>query len=192
MPGQITGIEVKVSDPTHSEAARDALRAALADWPQPLVIKDWRELNASLFSALQLEKVAMFIILTLIILVASFSIVCLLIMIVIEKGREISVMKSMGASNGSVMQIFVLQGLVIGVFGTALGLGAGLLLCDRIKAWRLQLPSDVYYLSQIPVETRPWEVAFICLSAVGISLLATVYPSIQAARLNPVDGLRFD
>lgn len=192
MPGRITGIEVKVEDPNKSEAVRDHLQASLSDWKQPLVVKDWRELNASLFSALLLEKIAMFIILTFIILVASFSIVCLLIMLVIEKGREIAVLKSMGATDGSIMRIFVLQGLVIGVFGTALGASGGLLLCKQIKDWQLQLPADVYYLSQIPVEVRPFEVAFICLSAVGISLLATVYPSVQAARLNPVDGLRFD
>ncbi len=192
MPGRITGIEVKVEDPNKSEAVRDHLQASLSDWKQPLVVKDWRELNASLFSALLLEKIAMFIILTFIILVASFSIVCLLIMLVIEKGREIAVLKSMGATNGSIMRIFVLQGFVIGICGTLMGLSGGLYLCNLIKEWQLQLPADVYYLSQIPVEVRPFEVAFICLSAVGISLLATVYPSVQAARLNPVDGLRFD
>ena len=189
---EISGIEVKVSDADLSPEIRDKMLAVLAGSDQTLEVRDWRELNASLFSALLLEKIAMFIILTFIILVASFSIVCLLIMIVIEKGREIAVMKSMGATDGSIQRIFVLQGSVIGVLGTTIGLGLGLGLCRLIANWGIALPTDVYYLSHIPVEVRPAEVAIICVAAILISLLATIYPAIQAARLSPVEGLRYD
>ena len=133
----------------------------------------------------------MFIILTFIILVASFNIICLLIMIVIEKAKEIAIIKSMGASNGSIMGIFVIQGSVIGVLGTLLGASFGLLLCWAIAGWGIELPADVYYLHQVPVEVRPIEVALVCLSAVVISLLATLPPAILAARLDPVEGLRY-
>jgi len=156
------------------------------------VVKDWRELNGNLFSALMLEKIAMFVILTFIILVASFNIVCLLIMIVIEKGREIAIIKSMGASNLSVMGIFLLQGGVIGLLGTLLGGLAGLGLCWVIGGWGIELPADVYYLSHVPVEVRAIEVLLISGSAVVISLLATIPPAILAARLDPVVGLRYE
>lgn len=190
-----TGIEVKVEDPDKSLEIKDEVERTLqgsVEEADKLVVQDWRQMNANLFSALLLEKIAMFIILTFIILVASFSIVCLLIMIVIEKGREIAIMKSMGATNRSIMGIFVIQGGAIGVLGTALGLGLGLLVTHLIASWGIQLDPDVYYISQLPIEVRPMEVTLICTSAVLISLLATVYPSIQAAKLDPVEGLRYE
>ncbi|PJB33739.1 MAG: hypothetical protein CO108_30225 [Deltaproteobacteria bacterium CG_4_9_14_3_um_filter_63_12] len=188
---RVSGIEVKVDSLERTVELRHVVEDLMAD-RDDVVVKDWRELNGNLFSALMLEKIAMFVILTFIILVASFNIVCLLIMIVIEKGREIAIIKSMGASNLSVMGIFLLQGGVIGLLGTLLGGLAGLGLCWVIGGWGIELPADVYYLSHVPVEVRAIEVLLISGSAVVISLLATIPPAILAARLDPVVGLRYE
>ncbi len=188
---RVSGIEIKITDLRQSAKVKAAIESLLSAHPG-IKVQDWRELNGSLFSALLLEKIAMFVILTSIILVASFNILCLLIMIVIEKGREIAIFKSMGASRGSIMRIFVVQGAVIGSLGTAIGCGLGLALCWLIGGWGIKPPGDVYYLSHIPVEVRPFEVLLICGAAIVISLLATVLPSIMAARLDPVEGLRYE
>lgn len=188
---RVNGIEVRIEELEKTAQVKAALESALSAH-EGLQIQDWRELNGSLFSALLLEKIAMFVILTSIILVASFNILCLLIMIVIEKGREVAILKAMGAGQWGIMKIFVVQGGVIGVLGTVIGCAAGLALCWVIASWGIQLPADVYYLAHIPVEVRPAEVGLICLAAVGISLLATIPPSILAARLDPVEGLRYE
>ncbi len=184
-----TGVELRTFDVDRSVPIAQELRDRLG--PEVDVL-DWRELNSALFFALRLEKIAMFVVLTFIILVASFSIVAMLIMIVIEKGREIAILKSMGSTNGEVMRIFMFQGVVIGLAGAAAGLFLGLLICYLLATVGLPLDSDVYYISQLPVEVDPVEVVAVVLCAVGISFLATLYPSYQAARLNPVDGLRYD
>lgn len=188
---RVTGIEIRIEDMDDAGHYKALIEAALKDHPE-VVVKDWRELNGNLFSALMLEKIAMFVILTFIILVASFSILCLLIMIVIEKGREIAIFKAMGASTASIMRVFMIQGGVIGVTGTVIGATLGLLLCWVIAGWGIELPEDVYYLSHVPVEVRPLEVALICCASVLISLLATLPPSVLAARLDPVEGLRYE
>ena len=184
-----TGIELR------TVAVEDAVGVA-ADLQKLLgpsvEVLDWQELNKSLFYALKLEKIAMFVVLTFIILVASFSIVAMLIMIVIEKGREIAILKSMGATNGGVMRTFIFQGLVIGTGGALIGLGGGLGICYFLATIGFPLNSEVYYISTLPVDVDPIEVLAVVICAVCISLLATIYPSIQAARLNPVDGLRYD
>ena len=153
-------------------------------------VLDWMEMNRSLFYALKLEKIAMFVVLTFIILVASFSIIAMLIMIVIEKGREIAVLKALGASDGGIMRTFIFQGTVIGTVGTTIGLALGLLICYLLATFGFPLNSEVYYISTLPVDMDFEEIALIVVSAVGISMVATIYPSIQAARLKPVDGLR--
>ncbi len=183
------GIEVKTTDVETSELIAARLQESLGPSVEVL---DWKELNRSLFFALKLEKIAMFVVLTFIILVASFSIVAMLIMIVIEKGREIAVMKSMGATNGGIMRTFIFQGSVIGGFGSVLGLGFGLGICWFLAEVGFPLNSEVYYISTLPVEVDPVEVTSVVICAVVISLLATIYPAIQAAGLNPVDGLRYD
>jgi lipoprotein-releasing system permease protein len=116
----------------------------------------------------------------------------MLIMIVIEKGREIAILKSMGATNGGIMRTFVFQGLVIGTLGAIIGLLLGLGICWFLATVGFPLNSEVYYINTLPVDVNPVEVALVVVCAIVISLLATVYPSIQAARLNPVDGLRYD
>ncbi|MEZ4462314.1 MAG: FtsX-like permease family protein, partial [bacterium] len=138
------------------------------------------------------EKIAMFVVLTFIILVASFSIVAMLIMIVIEKGREIAILKAIGATNQGIMRTFIFQGMVIGIVGAVLGLGFGLGICLFLAEFGFPLNSEVYYISTLPVDVDGGEVAVVVVAAVFISLMATIYPSIQAARLNPVQGLRDD
>ena len=184
-----TGIELKTTSVDAAESIALALQQTLGP---KIEVLDWKELNRSLFYALKLEKIAMFVVLTFIILVASFSIVAMLIMIVIEKGREIAILKSMGASNAGVMRTFVFQGLVIGSIGAAIGLVLGLAICYFLATVGFPLNSEVYYINTLPVDVDPVEVVVVVVCAIVISLLATVYPSVQAARLNPVDGLRYE
>lgn len=184
-----TGVELKTVAVREAEQVAHELQAELGP---DVDVLDWKELNKSLFYALELEKIAMFVVLTFIILVASFSIIAMLIMIVIEKAREIAIMKSMGATNGGIMRTFIFQGLVIGTLGAIIGLLLGLGICWFLATVGFPLNSEVYYISTLPVDVNPVEVALVVVCAIVISLLATVYPSIQAARLNPVDGLRYD
>ncbi len=184
-----TGIELKTVDVNVSVGIAKTIQEKLGPSVQVL---DWQQMNQSLFFALKLEKLSMFIILTFIILVASFSIVAMLIMIVIEKGREIAILKSMGASDGGIMRTFMFQGTVIGVVGALLGLMFGLGICYFLQTVGFPLNSEVYYISTLPVEVDPVEIVVILVSTVFISLLATLYPSYQAARLRPVEGLRYD
>lgn len=155
-------------------------------------VLDWKELNRSLFYALKLEKIAMFVVLTFIILVASFSIIAMLIMIVIEKGREIAVLKSLGATDGGIMRTFIFQGTVIGTVGATIGLAGGLVICFLLEKVGFPLDPDVYYISTLPIDINLEEIVSVVVCAILISILATIYPSIQAARLKPVDGLRDD
>ena len=188
---RVTGIDVRCTKVEDSIAVRNIIREALKDLDN-VRVDDWMTLNSSLFGAIMLEKVAMFTILTSIILVASFSILCLLIMMVIEKAREIAIFKAMGTTTQSIVRIFVIQGAAIGVLGTFIGAILGLGLCYLISSLGLKLPGGIYYIEQIPVMVEPFEVILICFSAIFISLLATVLPSIMAVRLDPVEGLRYE
>jgi lipoprotein-releasing system permease protein len=156
----------------------------------PYRVKDWSELNRSLFSALMMEKVVMAVILGFIVLVASFIIVATLIMLVLEKTREIAVLKSMGAGVPSVMKIFVAEGVVIGAIGTAFGLLLGLGTCLLVDKVGIPLDPEVYYISNLPVRVEGAQFALVALAALAISYLATIYPATKASRLRPVDGLR--
>jgi lipoprotein-releasing system permease protein len=147
-------------------------------------------MNRNLFSALQMEKVVMAIILGFIVLVASCTIVATLIMLVLEKTREIAVLKSMGASVASVMKVFVAEGLVIGAVGTVFGLTLGYGTCLLIDKVGIPLDPDVYYIDNLPVLIDPAQFVFCALAAITLSYLATLYPATKAARLRPVDGLR--
>lgn len=157
------------------------------------MVKDWMEMNRNLFSALKLEKFAMFIALVLIILVASFNIISNLIMNVIEKKREIAILKAMGATNNGIMTIFMMQGLLIGIVGTVIGVIGGYFLSYIINTYEIiKLPADVYYLSHLPVKMKLFDFVVVSLSAILISFIATIYPSWQAARLDPVEPLRYE
>ena len=132
----------------------------------------------------------MFVILCLIIVVAAFNIVSTLVMMVFEKGREIAILKSMGASDGGVMRIFLFEGLAIGGIGTLLGLGAGIAVAWALGSYGFPLKAEVYYITTLPVEIRLWEIVAVAAAAVGITFVATLYPSLNAARLRPVEALR--
>lgn len=185
----VSGIDVRCSRLEDSKRVRDALREKLKDRPN-IQVDDWLTLNSSLFGAIMLEKVAMFVILTSIILVASFNILCLLIMMVIEKAREIAIFKAMGARDSSIVRMFVVQGAIIGGLGTLIGLILGLGLCAIIAQLGINIPGNVHYITQIPVTVNAIEVVVICAASIAISLLATVLPSRMAVRLDPVEGLR--
>lgn len=153
--------------------------------------RDWMEMNRNLFSALKLEKIVMFIILILIVLVAAFNIIGTLTMIVIEKSREIAILKAMGATRQGIMRIFIIQGIIIGIVGTIIGIPLGYGISLLIQNF-YSLPADVYYISHIPVRSRMSDLLLVSVSAIGISLLSTLYPSWQAAKLDPVEALRYE
>jgi len=184
---EVTGIEIKVSDSDRTPPVVDAIKAKLG---AGYLVQDWRELNKSLFSALALEQFVMFAILTVIIIVASFSIISNLIMVVVEKGREIATLKSIGASDWAIMRIFVAEGVFIGLLGTLFGLIVGISACLGLKYFGLPLDSDVYYIDRLPVSMSAWSIGCVALAGILISILATLYPAYVGARLRPIDGLR--
>jgi lipoprotein-releasing system permease protein len=189
---EVSEIELKLRTPNDTEPAMTAVQARLAapGLGGGFYVQDWQHLNASLFTALKLEKIAMFIALCFIILVAASSIVSNGIMLVLEKGREIAILKSMGASNLSVLRIFLWHGLSMGVLGTLLGALAGYAVCWAFDRYGLPLDTDVYYITKLPVKVNPSELLAVVGAALALSLSATLYPAWLAARLRPVDGLR--
>ncbi len=186
----VNGIEVTLMDIYRADEMRERIPEILGP---NYYGRDWMQMNRNLFSALKLEKFTMFVILTLIVLVAAFNIVSTLIMNVLEKEREIAILKAMGATNRAVMGIFVLQGLIIGLTGTVLGVILGYTVGYLIDNYQIiKLPADVYYLSHLPVKMKVVDFVVVSLSALVITLLATVYPALQAARLNPIEPLRYE
>jgi len=186
----ITGIELKLKDIYKAPEVRERLEKKLGF---TLYARDWMQMNKSLFSALKLEKFAMFVILVLIILVASFNIISTLIMSVIEKSREIAILKAIGSTNRGIMIIFMLQGLLIGLVGTIIGVTGGYLLNHILDTYQIiKLPPDVYYLSHLPVKMKLFDFIAVFVSAITISFLATIYPAWKAAKLNPVEPLRYE
>jgi lipoprotein-releasing system permease protein len=183
----VDGIEVRIGSPDDTDEYVSRLQHLLG---KQYRIQDWKELNRSLFSALKLEKIAMFLVLGIVILVASFSIVGNLIMVVVEKGREIALLKTLGASDVSLMQVFAIQGLLIGVVGTGLGVGTGLLACFLGKTFGIPLNPDVYYIDKMPVHIDWTSVGITAAAGVLISMAATFYPALVAARVRPAAGMR--
>ncbi len=184
----VTGIQVKVKDVFLAQNIAQRLEATLG---LHFMVRDWMQLNSNLFSALKLEKTMMFLLLVLITLVASFNIVGTLTMIVNEKQREIAILKAMGATPQSIMQIFMLNGLVIGLVGTSIGVPLGYSFLWLIQNY-WTFDASVYYISRIPVHILPLDVVLVATSAILISFVATFYPSWQAAKLDPVSALRYE
>jgi lipoprotein-releasing system permease protein len=184
----VTGIEMKVDD---IDNARNIARAIDERLGAGLhYTMDWEELNHGLFTALRIQQIVMSLVLALIIVVAAFTVIATLIMVVLDKKREIAVLKAMGATNGHVLWAFLYQGGIIGLFGAAIGLGLGLLVCKGLLIWAVPLDPQVYFISHLPVDVQPLEFAMVGVFAVAICLLATVWPALHAARLRPAEAFR--
>lgn len=199
MPGAVTEIEVRLADPDRVFEVSRAIRERLAG--VPVTVIDWQQSNNSFFAAVQVEQNVMFLILTLIILVAAFNVVSSLIMMVKDKTRDIAVLRTLGAGRGAVMRIFLMCGASVGVTGTVVGTVLGVLFCwniQTIQGWVQSVTGvnvfnpEVYYLTHLPAKLDWHEVLQVIVMALGLSLLATLYPSWRAARTDPVEALRHE
>ncbi|MGH7576632.1 MAG: FtsX-like permease family protein [Longimicrobiales bacterium] len=189
-PGTVSGIAVNTVDPWTADGVSSALFETLGP---SYFVDNWRRLNAALFEALKLEKIAMQVILFLIVIVAAFNIISTLIMVVTDKTREIGILKSMGMTDGAVLRVFLLQGLAIGMIGTALGAVGGVTLVTLIDRYRfITLPGDVYFIDRLPVALDLVDFALIIVISLLIALVATIHPARQASRLQPVDAIRHE
>jgi lipoprotein-releasing system permease protein len=195
---QATAIEIFIDNPDNVSAVRNRIQA---DVDRPLILYDWQQRNETFFSALQVERVVMFVILSMIILVAAFNIISSLIMLVKDKGSDIAILRTMGATRGSIMRIFSMTGTAIGVGGTLLGLALGLLVAsnaETLRSWISNLtnvpifPPEVFFLSSLPSKIDVTEVTVVACLALGLSFLATLYPAWRAAQYDPVEALRYE
>ena len=193
--GDVTAIEVYTDDPDHIDTYRKLVTDAAA---RPIYMIDWRQRNATFFNALQVERNVMFLILTLIVLVAALNIVSGLIMLVKDKGSDIAILRTMGATQGAIMRVFLITGASIGVVGTVVGFLLGTIICLNIESIRRFLSwltntelfsPELYFLSKLPADMNAGETTAVVVMALGLSLLATLYPSWRAARLDPVEAL---
>jgi lipoprotein-releasing system permease protein len=196
--GDVTAIEVYTQDPDHVDQYRKAVRDAAA---RPIFMIDWRQRNATFFTALQVERNVMFLILTLIVLVAALNIVSGLIMLVKDKGQDIAILRTMGATQGAIMRVFLITGAAIGVVGTLVGLLLGVVISLNIESLRQFMSwltstdlfsPELYFLSHLPADMDTSETVAVVVMALTLSLLATLYPSWRAARLDPVEALRYE
>lgn len=191
VPAQVSAIAVKLDNMYLAEKVKEELGLLIG---YDYSFKTWMEANRNFFSALELEKLTMFIILTLIILVAAFNIASTLIVMVVEKTRDIGILRAIGMTAKGVRRIFICEGLVIGGLGVFAGTAGGALLCWLLKRYQfIKLPPDIYYIEKLPVQMELWpDIALIVLAAMGITLASTVYPALKAARLKPVEALRYE
>jgi lipoprotein-releasing system permease protein len=186
----VTGIEVALKDIYNAPKLGSRIEAALGS---PYWTRTWQDMYRNLFSALKLEKIAMFIILTFIVLVAAFNIIISLIMLVMEKTRDIAILKALGATSDSIMRIFVVQGMIVGIVGTFLGAVAGIAGSALLARYPIiELPEEIYTISRLPVSIQVFDVLIICAVALTICFAATLYPSLRAARLKPAEALRYE
>jgi lipoprotein-releasing system permease protein len=196
--GDVTAIEIYTNDPDRVDRYRALITEAAA---RPIYMIDWRQRNATFFNALQVERNVMFLILTLIVLVAALNIVSGLIMLVKDKGSDIAILRTMGATQGAIMRVFLITGASIGFVGTGVGFVIGAIVCAyiedirRFMSWLTNtelFSPELYFLSQLPADMNVKETAAVVVMALGLSLLATLYPSWRAARLDPVEALRYE
>ena len=195
---KITNIDIRVPDAEKVKELRPFVDQAIAGMSPDagkgaeLRARDWMEMNKNLFSALKLEKLATFIILSIAIAVASFCIVCTLLLMVTEKGKEIAILKALGATNGAIMRTFMLEGVVIGGIGTVFGVGTALATCTGLAWFGVRLDPDVYYIDRLPVNVNPADYGLVAIAALVICTIATIYPAKTAADLHPLEGLRWE
>ncbi len=190
MGNDVTGLEIKIKDIFKAGQVAMLIQKELGF---PYYARSWEATNRNLFTALKLEKTVMFIILILIIMVGALGIVSSLIMVVVEKTKDIAILKALGATDRSIMKIFVYQGLFIGIIGTGLGLLFGYIICLLLKQYQfISLPKDVYYIDTLPVTMRPEIFLIVAIAAIIVSFLATIYPSYKASKLPPAETLRYE
>ena len=190
LEGVVSGIGIKIDRVELAKKIRQEINKNIG---YEYFVLTWMDTNRNLFSALKLEKTVMFIILTLIVVVAAFNIVSTLIMLVMEKTKDIGILKAIGATSKSVELIFSWEGMIIGIFGTFLGVFGGLGLCYLLKNYEfIKLPQDIYYIERLPVKIERLDSVLVIFFAILISYLATLYPARQASRLNPVEALRYE
>jgi lipoprotein-releasing system permease protein len=193
---QASVIEAFVEEPENMDAMRAQLDKVIG---RPMIMTDWRQRNKSFFDALKVERTVMFLILTLIVLVAALNIISGLTMLVKDKGRDIAILRTLGAPRGAILRIFLLCGVTLGGLGTVIGFGLGLVIASNfvtLRGWLLALQDtpffspELYYLTQLPVVIEPREVLLVLAMGLSLSLLATLYPSWRAARIDPAEALR--
>jgi lipoprotein-releasing system permease protein len=195
---QATAVEIFIDNPDNIGPMREKLQAGAA---RPLILTDWQQRNETFFSALQVERIVMFVILSMIVVVAAFNIISSLVMLVKDKGADIAVLRTMGATRGSIMRIFSMTGTAIGFAGTLLGFVLGMLIASNAETLRAFVsevigvrifPPEVFFLSALPSRVDPTEVTIVLLMALGLSFLATLYPAWRAAQYDPVEALRYE
>ena len=187
---RVTGLEIKVRDVYKADTVARAIQEKLG---YPYWTRDWKLTNRNLFAMLSLQKTTLFVILSMIVLVGALSIIGTLVMVVMEKKKDIAILRAMGTSARSIMSIFILQGVFVGIVGTLSGLVSGLGICFILAKYKfITLPADIYYISALSVQVEFSDVFFVALSAVIICFFATLYPSWRASKLNPVDAIRYE
>ncbi len=198
LKGAVNYLDVIIKDPDRAPSMARDVWIELGNKGR---VYDWQRTNSSFFNAIQVERNVMFLILTLIIVVAAFNIISSLIMLVKDKGRDIAILRTMGATRGMIMRVFLISGASVGIIGTLAGFGLGLAFAENIETIRQWLQgltgtdlfaAEIYFLSRLPAVVDPTEVTAIVLMGLGLSFLATIYPSWRAARLDPVEALRYE
>jgi lipoprotein-releasing system permease protein len=191
----VSGLYVQTNDPERADEITLRMQEGLdrEHMSALYVARSWMEINQDLFAALKLEKIGMGLILFLIVVVAAFNIISTLVMVVADRTREIGILKAMGMTDRGILRVFVMQGAWIGIVGTTLGMALGLVLCWVLATFEIiKIPPEVYFVDRLPVSLELRDLMVIIAASVVIAFLATIYPSLQAARLQPVEAIRHD